>query len=179
MVMLPIRWLKRGACLGFNGHKHHKGQKTFEFVDDLGNFLIGGITKPGNLHDSSCLVEALDRLTEIIELLQLEVHDSCLTLDPGFDSIGAHEEVEMHELTPYIKPNPRNGKDPELLHEQFERFDEIKDVYKERYKIERSFAWEKAYRKLGVRHEKLKETHEGFRLLAHSLINLRWFIKGH
>src|SRR3989338_2550910 len=159
MVMLPIRWLKRGACLGFNGHKHHKGQKTFEFVDDLGNFLIGGITKPGNLHDSSCLVEALDRLTEIIELFQLEVHDSCLTLDPGFDSIGAHEEVELHE--------------------QFERFDEIKDVYKERYKIERSFAWEKAYRKLEVRHEKLKETHEGFRLLAHSLINLRWFIKGH
>ena len=140
--------------------------------------MIAGITKPGNLHDSSCLTEALDRLTELVDLLELEIEDCCLTLDPGFDSIGAEEEIEMHELVPVIKPNPRNSKKEEVLHDQFERFDQIKDIYKERYKVERSFAWEKAYRKLGTRHEKLKETHEGFRFLAHSLINLRWFIKG-
>ena len=137
------------------------------------------MTKSIENHDGVCLVEALDKLSVLVDLLVLDITNSCLTLDPAFDSEGAQEEVEMREVIPIIKPNPRSTKDRDLLHEQFERFDEIKDTYKQRYKVERSFAWEKAYRKLGTRHEKLKETHEGFRLLAHSLINLRWFIKGH
>lgn len=141
--------------------------------------MIAGITKPGNLHDSSCLTEALDRLADLIELLELEIQNSNLTLDPAFDSAGAAEEIEKHGLVPIIKPNPRGSKKPETLHEQFERFDQIEEIYKERHTVERSFAWEKTYRKLGTRHERLKETHEGFRFLAHSLINLRWFVKGH
>ena len=65
-----------------------------------------------------------------------------VTLDPAFDSAGAAEEIEMHELVPIIKkPNPRGAKDKAKLHEQFEKFDEVKEIYKERYKVERSFAW--------------------------------------
>jgi hypothetical protein len=119
----------------------------------------------------------LDRLTHLVDLLELEVAGSCITLDPAFDSEGAEDEVQMHGFVPIIKPNPRGSKKEEVLHAQFERFDLIKHIYKERYKVERSFAWEKSYRKLGIRHERLKETHEGFRFLAYSLINLRWFIK--
>jgi hypothetical protein len=143
----------------------------------LGNFLIAGVTKPGNIGDISCLVEALDKLATVADDLELDIQDSLLTLDPAFDSEGSHEEVEMHNLVPIIKPNPRNGKKEEVLHAQFERFDEIKHIYKERYKVERSFAWERRYRKLEIRHERLKETHEGFKFLAYSMINLRWFIK--
>jgi hypothetical protein len=122
-------------------------------------------------------VEALDKLTHLADFLELETQGSCITLDPAFDSEGAEDEVQMHGFKPIIKPNPRGSKREEVLHAQFERFDEIKHIYKERYKVERSFAWEKAYRKLGTRYERLKETHEGFRFLAYSLINLRWFIK--
>lgn len=114
---------------------------------------------------------------DVADSLELEIKDSLLTLDPAFDSEGSAEEIEMHNLVPVIKPNPRGSKKEEVLHAQFERFDEIKHIYKERYKIERSFAWEKTYRKLGVRYERLKETHEGFKFLAYSMINLRWFIK--
>jgi hypothetical protein len=110
-------------------------------------------------------------------MLELDITDSCLTLDPAFDSENAEEEIIKHNLVPIIKPNPRSSKREEVLHEQFERFDEIKHIYKERWKVERSFAWEKTYRKLGTRYERLKETHEGFKFLAYSLINLRWFIK--
>lgn len=83
----------------------------------------------------------------------------------------------MHDLRPAIKPNPRNTKSETILHAQFERFDEVKHIYKERYKVERSFAWEDTYRRLNTRYDRLKETHEGFKFLAYSLINLRWFIK--
>lgn len=122
-------------------------------------------------------MEALDRLTTLAEFLELDLSQSVVTLDPAFDSEGAKEEIEMHELTPIIKPNPRNNKDRDLLHEQFEKFDAIKHIYKERYKVERSFAWEDTYRRLVIRYDRLKETHEGFKCLAYSMINLRWFIK--
>ena len=135
------------------------------------------MTKAVQHHDSTCLPEALDRLTTLADTLELEITDSWITLDPGFDSEGAEEEVEMHQLRPAIKPNPRNTKSEAKLHEQFERFDEIKHIYKERYKVERSFAWEDTYRRLNTRYDRLKETHEGFKFLAYSLINLRWFIK--
>ena len=78
-------------------------------MDDSGNFLIGGVTKAGNVHDSNCLAEALDSLTDLADTLELDLKESCLTLDPGFDSVGAEDEVQMHGLTPIIKPNPRPG----------------------------------------------------------------------
>ena len=83
----------------------------------------------------------------------------------------------MHELVPIIKPNPRGNKNEVSLHAQFEKFDGIKHIYKERYKVERSFAWEDNYRRLVIRYEKLDVVHEGFKFLAYSMINLRWFIK--
>lgn len=135
------------------------------------------MTKSVDRHDSTCLVEALDQLTALADLLELEIQDSDLTLDPAFDSQGAAEEVEKHGLTPIIKPNPRSSKKPEVLHEQFERFDQIQEIYRQRYKVERSFAWEDTYRRVAVRYDRLAETHQGFKLLAYSLINLRWFIK--
>ena len=99
----------------------------------------------------------MDKLTHLVDLLELEVTDSCITLDPGFDSESAEDEVSMHGFTPIIKPNPRGSKKEEVLHAQFERFDLIKHIYKERYKVERSFAWEKSYRKLGTDTKGLKK----------------------
>jgi len=128
-------------------------------------------------HDSTCLAEGLDRLSTLAELLELDIKDSFVTLDPGFDSEGAEEEIEMHDLRPAIKPNPRGTKSETKLHEQFERFDEIKHIYKERHKVERSFAWEDTYRRLVIRYERLDVIHEGFKFLAYSMINLRWFIR--
>lgn len=135
------------------------------------------MTKAVQHHDSTCLAEGLDRLTTLAELLELDIKDSFVTLDPGFDSEGTEEEIEMHDLRPAIKPNPRGTKSETKLHEQFERFDEIKHIYKERYKVERSFAWEDTYRRLVTRYERLDVIHEGFKFLAYSMINLRWFIR--
>lgn len=122
-------------------------------------------------------MEGLDKLTTLAELFELHIQDSFITLDPGFDSEGAEEEIEIHNLVPIIKPNPRGSKNEVNLHAQFEKFDAIKHIYKERYKVERSFAWEDSYRRLVIRYEKLDIVHEGFKFLAYSMINLRWFIK--
>lgn len=80
-----------------------------------------------------------------------------MTLDSACD-LAAVVEIENHKLQPVIKPNPRSSKNQDKLHEQFERFDGVKHIYKERFKIERSFAWEDTYRRLNIRYDRLTET---------------------
>lgn len=117
------------------------------------------------------------RLQEIAELVGLEIKGAKLTLDSGFDSERNHTIIEDAELVPVIKPNRRNTKDEDKLHAMFTKEEDQREVYKQRYKIERTFAWEDTYRKTVIRYEKRCDTHMGFKYLAYSLINLRWFLK--
>ena len=50
-----------------------------------------------------------------------------------------------------------------------------KEIYKDRYKVERTFGWKPdTYRRLvSLSYDKLKETRLGFRNLAYSMINFR------
>jgi len=111
---------------------------------------------------------------DIADLLDLDVKGSYITLDPGFDSIRNKWLIDFHGLVAVIKPNRRNTL-PSLLNAKLDRFEEVKHIYKERYTIERTFAWQDSYRKLVIRYEKLQCTFLGFRYLAYSMINLRGF----
>ena len=70
-----------------------------------------------------------------------------------------------------IYPNPWNAKEPIVIARKFRWFD--KEIYKDRYKVERTFRWKPdTYRKLvSLSYDKLKETRLGFRHLAYSMIN--------
>ena len=104
----------------------------------------------------------------------LNLFGSYLTLDSAFDSEANRVMIRWHGLRPVIKPNRRGTKDEERLEQMYGDFNET--IYKERYKIERTFAWQDTYRKLVIRYEKLECTHLGFKHLAYAMINLRWFI---
>jgi hypothetical protein len=103
--------------------------------------------------------------------LGFSLYESAITFDPAFDSEDDKVIIRWHNLIPVIKPNRRGIKDDERLEELYNDFDET--TYKLRYKIERIFAWQDTYRKLVTRYETLNATHNGFKLLAYSLINLR------
>ena len=74
-----------------------------------------------------------------------------------------------------IYPNRRNAKDPIVIARLFTRlfscFD--KELYKERYKVERTFGWQDTYRRLAIIYDRLEETRLGFRNLAYAMINFR------
>lgn len=123
------------------------------------------------------LDEAFYQLLEIAELCNLDIKGAKLTLDSGFDSERNHTIIEDAEMIPVIKPNRRGTKNEDKLHAMFEKEDLQEEVYKQRHKIERTFAWEDTYRKTVIRYEKRSDTHMGFKYLAYSLINLRWFLK--
>ncbi len=143
-------------------------------ADNRGNIIAPLTARPVNVHDSKLFYESFSNLLEIADLLELDIKNSYLTLDSGFDNLETKNEIIFRNLIPVIKPNPRGLKDWEKINKILDEFEPLKDIYKERYKIERCFAWEDTYRKLAVRYEKLQCAFLGFRYLAYSMINFRW-----
>ena len=142
-------------------------------MDNNGFVIAPLVVKPVNQHDNVLLSESINNLIDIADLLALDLNNSYLTLDSGFDSDYNRWLVKSIKMIPVIKPNRRGTKNQEKLEMLHENFNE--DIYKERFKIERTFAWQDTYRKLVIRYERLECTHLGFKYLAYSMMNLRVF----
>ena len=95
-------------------------------------------------------------------------------LDSGFDARWIRDELVLQRFIPIIKPRLFSRKNQTKTNEILDEFESVKHIYKERFVIERTFAWEDTYRKLNTRYEKLNSTFNGFRYLAYSMINFRW-----
>lgn len=141
-------------------------------ITDNKGFIIGPISvRPVNEHDTTILPEALTKMISFSNRIDLELDSSALTLDSGFDSKVNKNIIKEQGLIPVIYPNKRNTKEPIAIARKFRWFK--KDIYKERYKVERTFGWQDTYRKLAFSYDILKETRLGFRYLAYSMINFR------
>ena len=144
-------------------------------ADNLGNIIAPMVVKPVNIHDTKLFDESFTNLLETAHYLNLEIDKSYFTLDSGFDSEVNKVIISEAELIPVIKFNLRGLKDRKKINRKLYEFETIEFIYKERYKIERCFAWEDTYRKLVIRYERLQSTFMGFRYLAYSMINFRSF----
>lgn len=111
---------------------------------------------------------------DFADLIGMDLRESFMTLDSGFDSGANDNRIRFHDLIPIIKPNMRGTKNQDAINERLDAFDE--KTYKERYRVERAFAWEDSYRKLVLRYEILEATHLGFKYLAYSLMNLKEYV---
>ena len=143
----------------------------------MGNIVSPLVVNSVNVHDTRLFPDSLFNLLELFDQLDLsfDIRNSFLTLDSGFDSQFNRNLISEFNLIPVIKPNARGLKDRTKRYEQLDMFERYKDIYSQRYIIERCFAWEDKYRKLVIRYEKLQSTHLGFKYLAFSMINFRWF----
>lgn len=142
-------------------------------MDNNGLVIAPLMVKSVNTQDISLFPASFNALTDLANIIGLDLRGSYFNLDPGFDSDANKVLIRFNEMIPNIKVNPRGTKNEEKLIERTKNFDET--IYKERFKIERTFAWQDTYRKLVIRYEKLEVTHIGFKYLAYSLINLRAF----
>lgn len=115
--------------------------------------------------------EAFANLIEFTASIGIDLQGSHLTLDSAFDSKDNKSLVREYRVIPQIYPNRRNLKEPIAIARKFRWFD--REIYQERYKVERTFGWQDAYRKLALSYDRLKETRQGFRYLAYSMINFR------
>ena len=135
-------------------------------------YVLGPISvKPVNQQDTIILPETLSALVDFTHRLGINLSGAAVTLDAGFDSTDNKEVIKAHKMKPVIHPNRRNTKTPIAIARKFRWFD--RDLYRLRYKVERTFAWQDTYRKLVVSYDRLPEIRKGGRLLAYSMINFR------
>jgi transposase len=140
-------------------------------VDNNG-FVLGPITvKPVNQQDMVILPESLTNLASFTAQIGISLQDSAFTLDSGFDSKTNKKLIREQKMKPVIYPNRRNTKEPIAIARLFRWFN--KEIYKERYKVERTFGWQDTYRRLAISYDRLKEIRLGFRHLAYAMINFR------
>lgn len=143
-------------------------------MENNGFVIAPFVVAPVNINDTSLFPDCLEHFMDFASLIGLDTRGSALTLDSGFDSEANADRLLFHDFHPIIKPNLRGTKDEERINERLDAFDE--KTYKRRFCVERTFAWEDSYRKLSQRYEILEATHNGFRFLAHAMINLRMFL---
>ena len=132
--------------------------------------------KPVNQKDMVIFPESLTKLATFTKQIRLELQKSLLTLDSGFDSMSNKDLIKEQKLVPVIKPNRRNTKESIVIARMYpslrwDWFDE--KLYKERYKVERTFGWQDTYRRLAISYDRLEEIRLGFRHLAYAMINFR------
>jgi transposase len=134
--------------------------------------VLGPITvKPVNQQDIVILPESLTKLTAFTTQIGICLVDAAFTLDSGFDSKTNRKRIREQKMKPVIHPNRRNTKKPIAIARMYRWFD--KSLYKERYKVERTFGWQDTYRRLAISYDRLEEIRLGFRHLAYAMINFR------
>jgi transposase len=163
---------KGGDNLGFNGHKHMKGDKTVAFCDRNCNIIAPFIAAAGNRNECPLLPEAFKPLKAISKAVGLELKGAVMSLDGIYDSKTNRKIIFNHGMTPNIPENKRNRKTTKRGRKRVYSA----QIFKERfYTIERIFAWEDKFKRLLLRFERLSHVHYGLKTIAYSMINLRHF----
>ena len=140
-------------------------------VDNHGYVLSPLTMAPVNEVDLVLLSQGLKDLKRVARAAGLTLPGAVLNLDAGFDSKTNRKCIFNAGLRPNIKENPRNRQKPKRGRKRF--FDEA--LYKLRFIVERTFAWEDKFKRLLLRFETKQIHHLGFKLIAFTLINLREF----
>ena len=143
-------------------------------VDNHGYVLSPLTIAPVNEVDRVLLPQGLKDLKRVARAAGLTLPGAVLNLDAGFDSKTNRKCIFNAGLRPNIKENPRNRQKPKRGRKRF--FDDA--LYKLRFIVERTFAWEDKFKRLRLRFETRQIHQLGFKLLAFPLINLREFCGG-
>ena len=143
-------------------------------VENHGYVLSPLTVAPVNEVDMGLLPQGLKALNHVTREAGLERSGAVLNLDAGFDSKAHRKSVFTAGLKPNIKENPRNRQTPKRGRKRF--CDAA--LYKLRFLVERTFAWEDQCKRLLLRFETKQSHHLGFKLIAFTLINLREFCEG-
>lgn len=142
-------------------------------TDDAGNVLAPMELAAVNKNDCILLPHSLKQFKEVVRAAHLDIRGSEFNLDSGFDSKKNRKFIWNGEMRPNIPENPRNRNTNKPKRGR-PRYYNIKS-YRARFAIERTFAWEDAYRSLVIRYDRKSANYMGRKLLAYTLVNLRYF----
>ena len=164
---------KGGDGIGYSGYKHQKGEKVIAIIDNNGYVLAPLPVAPVNEADTVLLPEGLKGLKRVAKRTGLVLEGAYLNLDGGFDSKANRKAIFNAGMIPNITENPRHRKRPKRGRKRL--FNAAMHALRER--VERTFAWEDKFKRLLLRFEHIQQRHDGMKLMAYTLINLRRFCR--
>jgi len=163
---------KGGDNMGYSGHKHFKGEKVVAITDRNGNVLSPYTTAPGNKNESPLFGRALTHLKSMVKQIGASIIGSIMSLDGVYDSRQNRKSIFNAQMIPNIPENKRNRKHEKPGPKRI--FDPV--IFQERFfTIERMFSWEDKFKRALIRFERISQHYFGVKLIAYSMINLRYF----
>lgn len=158
-----------GGAVAYQGRKKAKTTNIIPFTDKNGYIIASTGLIAGNHNDNYNLKENLQSAFKFMKRLGLDIRGAYFNGDKAFDTKDARKTCFNHGLYPNIPENKRNRKKPKRGRKRLHN----KEVYKNRYVIERSFAWVDKFRSVLVRYDVREEHFLGANHLAFAMINLR------
>jgi len=123
----------------------------------------------GNHNDSFELVENMELLTQTLKEADVNLQNSHLNADAGFDVAAFIEVIEnKHKMIANIPKNKRNSKKTAQEYRYLGEY-----IYGFRKKIETVFAWLDTYKRILIRFEYKAQNFKSRLHIASGLINLR------
>jgi hypothetical protein len=157
-----------GLLLGLQAPEMGEGHR-----DDRqqGYVLVPLPVAPVNKTDIALLPKGLYALKQVAKQVGFDVRDAYLNLDGGFDSTHNRTCIFNAGLIPNIPENPCNRKYTKRGRKRLLNA----AIHALRLYVERTFMWEGKFKRPLLRFERIQQRHDGRKLMAYTLINLRAF----
>jgi Transposase DDE domain len=138
-------------------------------IDRSGHIIATTGIISGEHHDAYELKETIKTVFATMKHCGLDYEGAYFNADSSFDTRDVRKQLWNLGVKPTIDENKRNRK--RVKRGRKRHFNH--DVYKDRFVIERTFAWIDKFRTLLIRFERKDVYWLGFHFLAFTLINLR------
>lgn len=162
--------LKGGEAVGYQGRKKRKTTNAIYLTDKNGLPLAMSIPVCGNHNDLFNIENHFAEITDFLQQSGILLDGLFLNFDAGFDAENLRSKALELGIIANIARNKRNS-DTENNH-YFDR-----QLYKERYAIERTNAWLDSFRSILNRFDTTVTSWIGFNYLAFIVIAIRKFEK--
>jgi len=163
---------KGGEEVAYQGRKKAKTTNLLPMGDNKGFILSIVKLMSGNHNDAFELKNTLQKGFGALKDLGLNIKDSFFNADASFDTKAARKTCFNYGLIPNIAANTRNRKKVKRGPKRFYN----KEVYKQRFVAERSFAWMDSFRHILIRFDRLEKNWLGAHFIVCAMINLRHLI---
>ena len=160
---------KGGESVAYQGRKKGKTTNILPITDSQGFIIASTGLIAGNHNDAYNLKTHLQEAFKSIKRLRLDIRGAFFNADKAFDTKEARKTCFNHAVIPNIDENKRNRKSVKRGPKRFFN----KDIYKNRFTSERSFAWIDKFRALLLRFDRREIYFLGAHFIAFAMINLR------
>jgi len=160
---------KGGEKIAYQPRKRAQTSNIFPLADKLGNIIGFLPLTAGNHNDAYQLKERLIEFFQWLKSFKIAFKGAYFNADSAFDTKQARKVCFNYGVIPNIKENPRGRKTVKKGRKRL--FDE--DIYKNRFTVERTYAWVDTFKGALIRFDRKEEFWLGSNLIAFAMVNLR------